>query len=175
MSASQLVEAASGRFNPHVHVEYDWNLRLDELDESDDEPEEKVSGVSSPHTTSFLLLLLLLLQQPSPVKKERSVRPQSFCPSSGASSQDKPSLPVAFIPPHRDKQRLSYGAFVKPVYSASCDGPDTSGPAAAARHLGRGEEVHGWGGRLSLSLTADKTSVKGPIFCQIPPTGVSSQ
>ncbi|XP_075878297.1 arf-GAP with SH3 domain, ANK repeat and PH domain-containing protein 1a [Nelusetta ayraudi] len=103
-----LGEAISGRFNPHVHVEYDWNLRLDELDESDDELEEK----------------------PSPVKKERSVRPQSFCPSSSTSCQDKASPPVAFIPPHRDKQRLSYGAFANPVYSTSSDG-------AAAKHLGR--------------------------------------
>uniref|UniRef100_A0A671Z4Y3 ArfGAP with SH3 domain, ankyrin repeat and PH domain 1a n=1 Tax=Sparus aurata TaxID=8175 RepID=A0A671Z4Y3_SPAAU len=38
-----LVEAVSGRFNPHVHVEYDWNLRLDELDESDDELDDKVT------------------------------------------------------------------------------------------------------------------------------------
>eukprot|EP00064_Thunnus_orientalis_P025618 superscaffoldBa00013438_g26013 len=36
-----LAEAVSGRFNPHVHVEYDWNLRLDELDESDDELDDK--------------------------------------------------------------------------------------------------------------------------------------
>lgn len=32
----------SGRFNPHVHVDYDWNLRMDELDESDDELDDKV-------------------------------------------------------------------------------------------------------------------------------------
>lgn len=37
------MEAVSGRFNPHVHVEYDWNLRLDELDESDDELDDKVT------------------------------------------------------------------------------------------------------------------------------------
>lgn len=43
LSVSQLVEAVSGRFNPHVHVEYDWNLRLDELDESDDELDDKVT------------------------------------------------------------------------------------------------------------------------------------
>ncbi|XP_030258929.1 arf-GAP with SH3 domain, ANK repeat and PH domain-containing protein 1a isoform X1 [Sparus aurata] len=116
-----LVEAVSGRFNPHVHVEYDWNLRLDELDESDDELDDK----------------------PSPVKKERSLRPQSFCPTSSSSSQDKLSLPASFIPPHRDKLRLSYGAFANPVYSTSSDnppspGPDTSGPSPAARSQGKG-------------------------------------
>lgn len=39
----QLVEAAAGRFNPHVHVEYEWNLRLEEIDESDDDLDDKVS------------------------------------------------------------------------------------------------------------------------------------
>nr|XP_046265471.1 arf-GAP with SH3 domain, ANK repeat and PH domain-containing protein 1a isoform X2 [Scatophagus argus] len=116
-----LVEAVSGRFNPHVHVDYDWNLRLDELDESDDELDDK----------------------PSPVKKERSLRPQSFCPSSSVSSQEKLSLPASFIPPYRDKQRLSYGAFANPVYSTSTDnplspGPDTSGPSPAARSQVKG-------------------------------------
>ncbi|XP_068196350.1 arf-GAP with SH3 domain, ANK repeat and PH domain-containing protein 1a [Antennarius striatus] len=115
-----LVEAISGRFNPHVHVEYDWNLRLDELDESDDELEER----------------------PSPVKKERSLRPQSFCPTSSVSSQEKVSVP-AFVPPHRDKQRLSYGAFANPVYSTSSEmppspGPDSSGPSPAPRGQGKG-------------------------------------
>ncbi|XP_068998371.1 arf-GAP with SH3 domain, ANK repeat and PH domain-containing protein 1a [Embiotoca jacksoni] len=132
-----LVEAVSGRFNPHVHVEYDWNLRLDELDESDDELDDK----------------------PSPVKKERSLRPQSFCPSSSVSSQEKLSLPASFVPPHRDKQRLSYGAFANPVYSTSSDtppspGPDISGPSAAARSQGRG------GPPTSLPLTS-QTSVGG--------------
>uniref|UniRef100_A0A3Q0R0Y4 ArfGAP with SH3 domain, ankyrin repeat and PH domain 1a n=1 Tax=Amphilophus citrinellus TaxID=61819 RepID=A0A3Q0R0Y4_AMPCI len=100
-----LAEAVSGRFNPHVHVEYDWNLRLDELDESDDELDDK----------------------PSPVKKERSLRPQSFIPS----SQEKLCPPPAFALPHRDKQRLSYGALANPGYTSSdtltSQAPDTSG------------------------------------------------
>lgn len=36
------MEAAAGKFNPHVHVEYDWNLRLEEIDESDDDLDDKV-------------------------------------------------------------------------------------------------------------------------------------
>ncbi|XP_074543942.1 arf-GAP with SH3 domain, ANK repeat and PH domain-containing protein 1a [Halichoeres trimaculatus] len=112
-----LVECLSGRFNPHLHVEYDWNLRLDDLDESDEELDDK----------------------PSPVKKERSMRPQSFCPS----SQEKLSLGPSLVPPHRDKQRLSYGAFANPVYSTSSDtppspGPDSSRPSSAASSQGRG-------------------------------------
>uniref|UniRef100_A0A8C2CNC3 ArfGAP with SH3 domain, ankyrin repeat and PH domain 1a n=1 Tax=Cyprinus carpio TaxID=7962 RepID=A0A8C2CNC3_CYPCA len=34
--------SAAGRFNPHVHVEYEWNLRLEEIDESDDDLDDKV-------------------------------------------------------------------------------------------------------------------------------------
>lgn len=162
------MEAVSGRFNPHVHVEYDWNLRLDELDESDDELDDKVtlSKAQSNGSTVFCLTVLMtsclllflslmssffssllslcLLLQPSPVKKERSLRPQSFCPSSSVSSQEKLSLPASYVPPHRDKQRLSYGAFANPVYSTSSDtppspGPDTSGPSPAARSHGKGK------------------------------------
>lgn len=29
--------------NPHVHVEYEWNLRQEEIDESDDDLDDKVS------------------------------------------------------------------------------------------------------------------------------------
>ncbi|XP_051722506.1 arf-GAP with SH3 domain, ANK repeat and PH domain-containing protein 1a isoform X1 [Ctenopharyngodon idella] len=107
-----LMEAAAGRFNPHVHVEYEWNLRLEEIDESDDDLDDK----------------------PSPVKKERSPRPQSFCHSSSVSPQEKLSLPGYLG--HRDKQRLSYGAFANPVYSTSTDtpaSPVSEGPTIASK------------------------------------------
>lgn len=47
----QLSQAKSGKFNPHVHVEYEWNLRQEEMDESDDDLDDKVSveGVTEPH------------------------------------------------------------------------------------------------------------------------------
>lgn len=38
----QLVQAAEGKFNPHIHVEYEWSLRLEEMDESDDDLDDKV-------------------------------------------------------------------------------------------------------------------------------------
>lgn len=40
--ACQLVQAAEGKFNPHIHVEYEWSLRLEEMDESDDDLDDKV-------------------------------------------------------------------------------------------------------------------------------------
>ncbi|XP_050987561.1 arf-GAP with SH3 domain, ANK repeat and PH domain-containing protein 1a isoform X2 [Labeo rohita] len=114
-----LLEAAAGRFNPHVHVEYEWNLRLEEIDESDDDLDDK----------------------PSPVKKERSPRPQSFCHSSSVSPQEKLSLPGYLGP--RDKQRLSYGAFANPVYSTSTDtpaSPVSEGPTIASKTTPKGSE-----------------------------------
>lgn len=86
-----LSQAKAGKLNPHVHVEYEWNLRQEEIDESDDDLDDK----------------------PSPIKKERSPRPQSFCHSSSISPQDKMTLPGFSTP--RDKQRLSYGAFTNQI------------------------------------------------------------
>ncbi|XP_028831125.1 arf-GAP with SH3 domain, ANK repeat and PH domain-containing protein 1a isoform X2 [Denticeps clupeoides] len=126
-----LMEAAAGKFNPHVHIEYDWNLRLEEIDESDDDLDDK----------------------PSPVKKERSPRPQSFCHSS-VSPQEKLTLPSYLG--HRDKQRLSYGAFANPVYSTSTEAPaspGTDGPALASRGAAKGPPT-------SLPLTS-QSSVGG--------------
>ncbi|XP_026143427.1 arf-GAP with SH3 domain, ANK repeat and PH domain-containing protein 1-like isoform X4 [Carassius auratus] len=114
-----LAEAAAGRFNPHVHVEYEWNLRLEEIDESDDDLDDK----------------------PSPVKKERSPRPQSFCHSSSVSPQEKPSL-SGYLG-HRDKQRLSYGAFASSVYSTSTDtpaSPVSEGPTIASKTTSKGSD-----------------------------------
>uniref|UniRef100_A0A674C9R8 ArfGAP with SH3 domain, ankyrin repeat and PH domain 1 n=1 Tax=Salmo trutta TaxID=8032 RepID=A0A674C9R8_SALTR len=111
MCVPQLVQAAAGKYYPHVHVEYEWSLRLEELDESDDDLDDK----------------------PSPIKKDRSPRPQSFCHSSSLSPHDKLSLP-GFIS-HRDKQqRMSYSAFTNQMYSASTD-LTSSSPVADAPPL----------------------------------------
>lgn len=113
-----LSQAKSGKFNPHVHVEYEWNLRQDEMDESDDDLDDK----------------------PSPIKKERSPRPQSFCHSSSISPQDKLALPGFSTP--RDKQRLSYGAFTNQIFvSTSTDlptSPTSEAPPLPPRNAGKG-------------------------------------
>uniref|UniRef100_A0A8C8GMY4 ArfGAP with SH3 domain, ankyrin repeat and PH domain 1b n=1 Tax=Oncorhynchus tshawytscha TaxID=74940 RepID=A0A8C8GMY4_ONCTS len=107
-----LLQAAAGKFYPHIHVEYEWSLRLDEIDESDDDLDDK----------------------PSPIKKDRSPRPQSFCHASSMSPHDKLSLP-GFIS-HRDKQqRMSYSAFTNQMYSASTDLTSSSSPVADAPPL----------------------------------------
>ncbi|KAM9689717.1 arf-GAP with SH3 domain, ANK repeat and PH domain-containing protein 1 isoform 2-T2 [Dama dama] len=126
-----LSQAKSGKFNPHVHVEYEWNLRQEEMDESDDDLDDK----------------------PSPIKKERSPRPQSFCHSSSISPQDKLSLPGFGTP--RDKQRLSYGAFTNQIFSASTDSPTSpiaEAPPLPPRNATKGNDV----GPSSSSKTANK-------------------
>eukprot|EP00079_Xenopus_tropicalis_P025937 XP_012819590.1 PREDICTED: arf-GAP with SH3 domain, ANK repeat and PH domain-containing protein 1 isoform X6 [Xenopus tropicalis] len=114
-------QALAGKLNPHVHVEYDWNLRQEEMDESDDDLEDK----------------------PSPIKKERSPRPQSFCHSSSISPQDKLSLPGFNTP--RDKQRLSYGAFTNQIFmSTSTDSPTSptaDAPPLPPRNAGKGNDL----------------------------------
>uniref|UniRef100_A0A8C7TUK7 ArfGAP with SH3 domain, ankyrin repeat and PH domain 1b n=1 Tax=Oncorhynchus mykiss TaxID=8022 RepID=A0A8C7TUK7_ONCMY len=117
-----LLQAAAGKIYPHIHVEYEWSLRLDEIDESDDDLDDK----------------------PSPIKKDRSPRPQSFCHASSMSPHDKLSLP-GFIS-HRDKQqRMSYSAFTNQMYSASTDLTSSSSPVADApplppRNQGKGSD-----------------------------------
>ncbi|XP_069847513.1 arf-GAP with SH3 domain, ANK repeat and PH domain-containing protein 1 isoform X5 [Dipodomys merriami] len=128
-----LSQAKSGKFNPHVHVEYEWNLRQEEMDESDDDLDDK----------------------PSPIKKERSPRPQSFCHSSSISPQDKLSLPGFGTP--RDKQRLSYGAFTNQIFvSTSTDSPTSptsEAPPLPPRNAGKGNDV---GPASSSSKAANK-------------------
>lgn len=38
----QLIQALAGKFNAHVHVEYEWCLQHEDLDESDEDLDEKV-------------------------------------------------------------------------------------------------------------------------------------
>ncbi|KAM9436914.1 arf-GAP with SH3 domain, ANK repeat and PH domain-containing protein 1 isoform 1-T1 [Clarias gariepinus] len=113
-SAEALIQAAEGKFNPKVHVEYEWNLRMEEMDESDDDLDDR----------------------PSPIKKDR--RPQSFCHSSSLSPHDKLSLPS--FPLQRDKSRLSYGMFTNQIYSVSTDCPSSpvsDAPPLPPRNAGK--------------------------------------
>nr|DBA25789.1 TPA: hypothetical protein GDO54_010136 [Pyxicephalus adspersus] len=41
-----LMQALTGRFNAHVHVEYEWRLHHADLDESDDDVDEKIQQAS---------------------------------------------------------------------------------------------------------------------------------
>ncbi|CAK7289738.1 arf-GAP with SH3 domain, ANK repeat and PH domain-containing protein 1 isoform X1 [Vulpes vulpes] len=140
-----LSQAKSGKFNPHVHVEYEWNLRQEEMDESDDDLDDK----------------------PSPIKKERSPRPQSFCHSSSISPQDKLSLPGFSTP--RDKQRLSYGAFTNQIFvSTSTDSPTSptaEAPPLPPRNAGKGPT----GPPSTLPLSTQTSSGSSTLSKKRPP------
>ncbi|KAM6215531.1 arf-GAP with SH3 domain, ANK repeat and PH domain-containing protein 1 isoform 2-T2 [Rhynchocyon petersi] len=140
-----LSQAKCGKFNPHVHVEYEWNLRQEELDESDDDLDDK----------------------PSPIKKERSPRPQSFCHSSSISPQDKLALPGFSTP--RDKQRLSYGAFTNQIFaSTSTDSPTSptaEAPPLPPRNAGKGPT----GPPSTLPLSSQTSSGSSTLSKKRPP------
>uniref|UniRef100_A0A8C4QY84 ArfGAP with SH3 domain, ankyrin repeat and PH domain 2a n=1 Tax=Eptatretus burgeri TaxID=7764 RepID=A0A8C4QY84_EPTBU len=65
-----LQDALSGRFNAHLHVEYEWRLGEDSLDESDDDLDEK-----------------------SPGRRESSQRPLTMCLSTGSIVPTTPPVP----------------------------------------------------------------------------------
>ncbi|XP_062987210.1 arf-GAP with SH3 domain, ANK repeat and PH domain-containing protein 1 isoform X2 [Elgaria multicarinata webbii] len=141
-----LSQAKVGKLNPHVHVEYEWNLRQEEMDESDDDLDDK----------------------PSPIKKERSPRPQSFCHSSSISPQDKMALPGLSTP--RDKQRLSYGAFPNQIFVSMSTESTTSPTAADApplppRNAGKGPS----GPPSTLPLSTQTTSGSSTLSKKRPP------
>uniref|UniRef100_A0A3Q3GDV1 ArfGAP with SH3 domain, ankyrin repeat and PH domain 1b n=1 Tax=Kryptolebias marmoratus TaxID=37003 RepID=A0A3Q3GDV1_KRYMA len=137
-----LVQAAEGKFNPHIHVEYEWSLRLEEMDESDDDLDDK----------------------PSPIKKDRSPRPQSFCHSSSLSPHDKLSLP-GFISQRDKQQRLSYSAFTNQMYSASTDlssSPVADGPPLPPRNQGKAPPPSGPSSTLSPGVSSTLSKKRPP-------------
>uniref|UniRef100_A0A8C2CMN4 ArfGAP with SH3 domain, ankyrin repeat and PH domain 1b n=1 Tax=Cyprinus carpio TaxID=7962 RepID=A0A8C2CMN4_CYPCA len=128
--------STAGKFNLKVHVEYEWNLRLEELDESDDDLDDK----------------------PSPIKKVRSPRPQSFCHSYSLSPHDK--LPLPGFTGQRDKQRLSYTALSNQMYSVSTDctsSPVSDAPPLPPRNAGKAPPLS----NLPPSTPAAQTPASG--------------
>lgn len=117
-----LTQALSGRFNSHVHVEYEWRLLHEDLDESDDDMDEK-------------------LQQPSPNRRED--RPVSFYQlgssqhQSNAASLARDAANIA-----KDKQRgfmpsilqnETYGA----ILSSSPPPTQSTAPPLPPRNIGK--------------------------------------
>nr|XP_020034325.1 arf-GAP with SH3 domain, ANK repeat and PH domain-containing protein 2 isoform X2 [Castor canadensis] len=122
-----LTQALSGRFNSHVHVEYEWRLLHEDLDESDDDVDEKL--------------------QPSPNRRED--RPVSFYqlgssqlqPSAASLARDAANLA-------KDKQRgfmpsilqnETYGAILSgsPPPSQPAAPSTTSAPPLPPRNVGK--------------------------------------
>ncbi|XP_064002412.1 arf-GAP with SH3 domain, ANK repeat and PH domain-containing protein 2 isoform X3 [Pogoniulus pusillus] len=122
-----LTQALSGRFNSHVHVEYEWRLLHEDLDESDDDVDEK-------------------LQQPSPNRRED--RPVSFYqlgssqlqPSTASLARDAASMAKekqrSFLPSLL--QNETYGAILSGSPPGQPAGPATStAPPLPPRNIGK--------------------------------------
>ncbi|KAG8445617.1 hypothetical protein GDO86_010409 [Hymenochirus boettgeri] len=107
-----LMQAVNGRFNSHVHVEYEWRLHHTDLDESDDDVDER-------------------MQQASPIRREE--RPVSFFQP--GQNQGQPSVAclardAANIA--KDKQRSFLPNIIQnETYGAVIGNSNTLGSAAA--------------------------------------------
>ncbi|XP_013990744.1 arf-GAP with SH3 domain, ANK repeat and PH domain-containing protein 2 isoform X6 [Salmo salar] len=111
--------ALAGKFNAHVHVEYEWRLHHEDMDESDEDLEDKV--------------------RPSPHRREE--RPAS-CYTPGSNSHLQPS-PASLA---RDKQRggympnlvtnETYGAILNASPPAPGGPATTSAPPLPPRNIG---------------------------------------
>lgn len=59
----QLNQALAGKFNAHVHVEYEWCLQHEDLDESDEDLDEKVRDAFVNSNSSFFLFFFLKISR----------------------------------------------------------------------------------------------------------------
>lgn len=59
----QLNQALAGKFNAHVHVEYEWCLQHEDLDESDEDLDEKVRDAFVNSNSSFFFFLKISRQK----------------------------------------------------------------------------------------------------------------
>ncbi|XP_012495410.1 PREDICTED: arf-GAP with SH3 domain, ANK repeat and PH domain-containing protein 2 isoform X2 [Propithecus coquereli] len=122
-----LTQALSGRFNSHVHVEYEWRLLHEDLDESDDDMDEKL--------------------QPSPNRRED--RPVSFYQLGSSQLQSNTaSLARDVANLAKDKQRSfmpsilqneTYGAILSgsPPPTQPAAPSTTSAPPLPPRNIGK--------------------------------------
>uniref|UniRef100_A0A8C4UFT1 ArfGAP with SH3 domain, ankyrin repeat and PH domain 2 n=1 Tax=Falco tinnunculus TaxID=100819 RepID=A0A8C4UFT1_FALTI len=71
----RLTQALSGRFNSHVHVEYEWRLLHEDLDESDDDVDEKLQVFSSVSSLlyCFLHLHIFIFQSKTKPKRVKAI------------------------------------------------------------------------------------------------------
>uniref|UniRef100_A0A8D3D8G9 ArfGAP with SH3 domain, ankyrin repeat and PH domain 2a n=1 Tax=Scophthalmus maximus TaxID=52904 RepID=A0A8D3D8G9_SCOMX len=91
-----LNQALAGKFNAHVHVEYEWCLQHEDLDESDEDLDEKVRD-SFARLNNNKVKKKLFYYLSNPVSSEENVEPLSCCRcdiiSSSCSSQGSARMP----------------------------------------------------------------------------------
>ncbi|KAG9494576.1 hypothetical protein GDO78_002091 [Eleutherodactylus coqui] len=155
-----LLQALSGRFNSHVHVEYEWRLHHVDLDESDDDVDDKI--------------------QPSPNRREE--RPVSFYhigPNSMQSSVASLARDAANIA--KDKQRSflpniiqneTYGAVLNNSSSSGSMAGIAPGPPLPPRNVAKAWKSHPLGHE---SGSRQRSSSDPPaIHPPVPPMRVTS-
>ncbi|XP_076155617.1 arf-GAP with SH3 domain, ANK repeat and PH domain-containing protein 2a [Alosa pseudoharengus] len=167
-----LNQALAGKFNAHVHVEYEWRLQHEDLDESDEDLDEK----PSPH--------------------RRDERPVS-CYTPGSALQPSPALlardAASLV---KDKQRVgfvpnlvnneTYGTILNtnPVPPGSAGIPITTAPPLPPRNIGQlavmgglGQtSSSGWkpGGSKDLSGRQRSSSDPPNMHPPVPPMRINS-
>ncbi|XP_058860319.1 arf-GAP with SH3 domain, ANK repeat and PH domain-containing protein 2-like [Acipenser ruthenus] len=108
-------QAQCNLFNMHVHVEYEWSLRQEDMYESDDDLDEKLG----------------------PVKKDRSFRPYSLYQAPCSSSQDRgashPGVGRRLAALPQDHRRDTYATPTN--QSRSLDSSQTTPPGCKAPPL----------------------------------------
>uniref|UniRef100_A0A8C5CAB7 ArfGAP with SH3 domain, ankyrin repeat and PH domain 2a n=1 Tax=Gadus morhua TaxID=8049 RepID=A0A8C5CAB7_GADMO len=146
-----LNQALAGKFNAHVHVEYEWCLQHEDLDESDEDLDEK----PSPH--------------------RRDERPVScYAPGANSHLHGSPG-PGARDGAGKEKQRgyvtnlvnnETYGTILNnnPPLAGGPGGPTTaSAPPLPPRNLGRLPRP-GWASLGSMGLSVDQSGLYGCLY-----------
>uniref|UniRef100_A0A4W5MS40 ArfGAP with SH3 domain, ankyrin repeat and PH domain 2a n=1 Tax=Hucho hucho TaxID=62062 RepID=A0A4W5MS40_9TELE len=157
--------ALAGKFNVHVHVEYEWRLHHEDMDESDEDLDEKV--------------------RPSPHRREE--RPVScYTPGSNSHRQPSPaSLARDAASLAKDKQRggympnlvnnETYGTILNASPPAPGGPTPTSAPPLPPRNIGLGGMVQssgssGWKpGSIDLGIRQRSSSDPPNIHPPVPP------
>uniref|UniRef100_A0A3B3TE73 Un-named sa1614 n=1 Tax=Paramormyrops kingsleyae TaxID=1676925 RepID=A0A3B3TE73_9TELE len=113
-------QSQSNQFNMHLHVEYEWRLRQDDLYESDDDLDDKMG----------------------PVKKERSNRPVSLYHASSGGGGAHPERLAGAGAAHSTSRRLTVSHehrrdvyALPPLQTRSLDSPPPPPPSSPAPPL----------------------------------------
>uniref|UniRef100_A0A8C6P9S7 ArfGAP with SH3 domain, ankyrin repeat and PH domain 2a n=1 Tax=Nothobranchius furzeri TaxID=105023 RepID=A0A8C6P9S7_NOTFU len=135
-SCLQLNQALAGKFNAHVHVEYEWRLHHEDLDESDEDLDEKVSRPQAEKSNSSVEISLTGEMTAQSAATPPAVTPtfRRTAPSSTLTRLSRPPPPLHRCPRGtwvRGKTHLCGFAHqkqrpkrVKAIYNCIADNPD---------------------------------------------------
>nr|XP_023680627.1 arf-GAP with SH3 domain, ANK repeat and PH domain-containing protein 2-like isoform X2 [Paramormyrops kingsleyae] len=116
-----LNRSLAGKFNAHVHVEYEWRLKHEDLDESDEDLEEKVLPVTHPATHQGPILPRREDRPFIPVMPGPGPGPGPMQPQLASLARDAASLV-------RDKQRGFIPSIINETYGTYVDSPPPPPP-----------------------------------------------